>query len=37
MDKRTENMLKEPIFPLLVNMSAPNTIAFLVQAVVVLD
>lgn len=36
MDKRTENMLKEPIFPLLVNMSAPNTIAFLVQAVVVL-
>ena len=36
MDKRTENMLKEPIFPLLVYMSAPNTIAFLVQAVVVL-
>ena len=36
MDKRTENMLKEPIFPLLVYMSAPNTNAFLVQAVVVL-
>jgi putative MATE family efflux protein len=36
MDKRTEKMLKEPIFLLLVNMSAPNTIAFLVQAFVVL-
>jgi putative MATE family efflux protein len=36
MDKRTEQFLKDPIFPLLIKMSAPNTVAFLINAVVVL-
>ena len=36
MDKRTEEFLIDPIFPLLVRMSAPNTIAFFISAVVVL-
>lgn len=36
MDNRTEEFLNDPIFPLLVRMSAPNTIAFFIQAIVVL-
>ena len=36
MDKRTEQFLKDPIFPLLIKMSAPNTVAFLINALVVL-
>ena len=36
MDKRTEEFLIDPIFPLLVRMSAPNAIAFFTSAVVVL-
>ena len=36
MDKRTEQILRDPIFPLLIKMSAPNTIAFLINAFVVL-
>lgn len=36
MDKRTEQFLNDPIFPLLIKMSAPNTVAFLINAVVVL-
>lgn len=36
MDKRTEQFLKDPILPLLIKMSAPNTVAFLINAVVVL-
>ena len=34
MDKRTEQLLKDPIFPLLIKMSAPNTVAFLINAFV---
>jgi hypothetical protein len=36
MDKRTNQLLKDPIFPLLIKMSAPNTVAFLINAFVVL-
>ena len=36
MDKRTEQILRDPILPLLIRMSAPNTIAFLINAFVVL-
>ena len=36
MEKRTEQLLKDPIFPLLIRMSAPNTVAFLINAFVVL-
>ena len=36
MDKRTEEFLNDPIFPLLVKMSAPNTVAFFIQSIVVL-
>ena len=36
MDKRTEELLNNPILPLLVRMSAPNTLAFFIQAIVVL-
>ena len=36
MDKRTEQLLKDPIFPLLIKMSAPNTVAFLINAFVIL-
>ena len=36
MNKRTEQILRDPIFPLLIKMSAPNTIAFLINAFVVL-
>ena len=36
MDNRTQEFLTKPIVPLLIRMSAPNTIAFFVQAVVVL-
>ena len=32
--KRTEQFLNDPIFPLLIKMSAPNTVAFLINAVV---
>jgi hypothetical protein len=33
MDKRTEEFLNDPIFPLLVKMSAPNTVAFFIQSI----
>jgi putative MATE family efflux protein len=36
MHSRTEEFLSDPVLPLLVRMSAPNTIAFFVQAIVVL-
>ena len=36
MQNRTEQFLNDPVFPLLVRMSAPNTIAFFIQAIVVL-
>jgi len=36
MDKRTEQFLNDPILPLIVRMSAPNTVAFFIQAIVVL-
>ena len=36
MHNRTEQFLNDPVFPLLVRMSAPNTIAFFIQAIVVL-
>jgi putative MATE family efflux protein len=36
MDKRTEQLLRDPVFPLLIKMSAPNTVAFLINAFVVL-
>lgn len=36
MDKKTGKLLHDPIFPLLLRMSAPNTVAFLIQAIVVL-
>ena len=36
MDTRTQEFLNNPILPLLVRMAAPNTIAFFIQAIVVL-
>ncbi|MDB9967878.1 MATE family efflux transporter [Gammaproteobacteria bacterium] len=36
MQNRTEQFLNDPVFPLLIRMSAPNTIAFFIQAIVVL-
>ena len=36
MDKKTKQILSDPILPLLLKMSAPNTIAFLINAFVVL-
>ena len=36
MHNRTEQFLNDPVFPLLIRMSAPNTIAFFIQAIVVL-
>ena len=36
MDTRTKEFLHNPILPLLVRMSAPNTVAFFIQAIVVL-
>jgi putative MATE family efflux protein len=36
MDKKTKQILSDPILPLLLRMSAPNTIAFLINAFVVL-
>ena len=36
MQSRTDEFLSDPVFPLLVRMSAPNTIAFFTQAIVVL-
>ena len=36
MDNRTQEFLNNPIMPLLIRMSAPNTIAFFIQAIVVL-
>jgi len=35
-DTRTKEFLHNPILPLLVRMSAPNTVAFFIQAIVVL-
>ena len=36
MDNRTQEFLTKPIIPLLIRMSAPNTIAFFIQSLVVL-
>ena len=36
MDNRTQEFLSKPIVPLLIRMSAPNTVAFFVQSLVVL-
>ncbi len=36
MDNRTQEFLTKPIVPLLIRMSAPNTIAFFIQSIVVL-
>ena len=36
MDNRTQEFLSKPIMPLLIRMSAPNTIAFFIQSMVVL-
>jgi len=36
MQSSTDEFLSDPVFPLLVRMSAPNTIAFFIQAIVVL-
>ena len=36
MDNRTQEFLTHPVMPLLIRMSAPNTIAFFIQAIVVL-
>ena len=36
MDNRTQEFLSKPIMPLLIRMSAPNTIAFFIQSLVVL-
>ena len=36
MDNRTQEFLNNPIMPLLIRMSAPNTVAFFIQAIVVL-
>ena len=36
MDNRTQEFLTQPPVPLLIRMSAPNTIAFFIQAIVVL-
>ena len=36
MDNRTQEFLSKPIMPLLIRMSAPNTVAFFIQSLVVL-
>ena len=36
MDKRTQEFLTKPVMPLLIRMSAPNTVAFFIQSIVVL-
>ena len=36
MDNRTQEFLNNPIMPLLIRMSAPNTVAFFIQSIVVL-
>ena len=36
MDNRTQEFLSKPIMPLLIKMSAPNTVAFFIQSLVVL-
>ena len=36
MENRTQEFLTKPIIPLLIRMSAPNTIAFFIQSLVVL-
>lgn len=36
MNNRTEQFLKDPILPLLMRMSSPNVVAFLIQAIVLL-
>ena len=36
MDKRTQEFLTKPVMPLLIRMSAPNTVAFFTQSIVVL-
>ena len=36
MDNRTQEFLSKPIVPLLIRMSAPNTVAFFIQSLVVL-
>ena len=36
MDNRTQEFLTKPIVPLLIRMSAPNTLAFFIQSIVVL-
>ena len=36
MDNRTQEFLSKPIVPLLIKMSAPNTVAFFIQSLVVL-
>ncbi len=36
MDNRTQEFLTQPVMPLLIRMSAPNTIAFFIQSIVVL-
>lgn len=36
MDKRTQELLTDPILPLLLRKSAPNTVSFLIQSIVTL-
>ena len=36
MDNRTQEFLTHPVMPLLIRMSAPNTVAFFIQSIVVL-
>ena len=36
MDNRTQEFLTKPVMPLLIRMSAPNTVAFFIQSIVVL-
>ena len=36
MDNRTQEFLTQPVMPLLIRMSAPNTVAFFIQSIVVL-
>ena len=36
MDNRTQEFLTQPVMPLLIRMSAPNTVAFFIQSMVVL-
>ena len=36
MDNRTKEFLTQPVMPLLIRMSAPNTVAFFIQSIVVL-